>query len=651
MKLLAAALLLGVFTVVHVLVQGPPPVAKLTAYISGVSEPDFALIVFRDASLPRTVMALLVGAALGCAGSLLQQLLRNSLAAPTTLGVASGAWCALVATTALAPGIAIVGGFWIAFAGAVLATLLVFAIAGPRGMSGLPAILAGMAVNLLFGAIAQALVLIENQRVCDLGLWAAGDLQQNGWSEVLAFLPLVALLVVGAMALSRPLSLLRLGTEAASGRGLSVPLYAPLIAGIAVALTAGSVSLVGPIAFIGLLAPNAARLLGARTALGEISSALAIGAAALLVTDAMAASVSIVSRDIVVSGVVAPLIGAPVLLLVLLRRRMSDIRPADETVGALSRMTAISCIALLALLVLITTMALFLGKSETGWVWASIDGFALSFCWPRVLTAAMAGVALAGAGVVLQQLLRNPLASPEIVGISSGAGFAIALATVLTGKIIVDPRPIAIVGALCAVALLLLVLRARAQSALAVIICGIALAASMDAGLGFILSTGGDEVYSLLGFLAGTTIHADAETAAIMALGIALISTLLILLSRWLDLISLGFSVARARGLETAIVRLCLFLLAGLLVALATAAIGLAPFLGLMAPNLARLIGAGNARSQLATASLIGACLMILSDWVGRTLFYPIQIPAGLAAAILGGLYFGVVLRARAVRL
>ncbi|MEM7060368.1 MAG: Fe(3+)-hydroxamate ABC transporter permease FhuB [Pseudomonadota bacterium] len=647
MKLLACAGLLIFCAVFHVLIQRPPQLPDILAFLQGQGEADYPMIVFRDATLPRTLMALLVGGALGIAGSLMQQLLRNTLAAPTTLGIASGAWCALVAGTVFAPPVAVAFGFWFAFAGGISAALLVLAIAGPRGMAGLPAILAGMAVNLLFAAVAQALVLVENQRVRDLGLWAAGDLQQNGWGEVTALAPLALILIGMSFFLGRPLSLLRLGTETASGRGLNLALYAPIIAGIAIALTAGAISLVGPIAFVGLLAPNCARLLGARTALAELLGALVIGATALLLTDALAIWVSTMTRDIIVSGVVAPLLGAPVLMLILLRRRLADVRPSLEFVSRFRmRGTTLSVLLSIAL-VAIGIAALFLGRTETGWIWAAPDSITISFRWPRVLAAVMAGLALAAAGVVLQRLLRNPLASPEIVGISAGAGFAVALATVLTGSVIADPRPIAILGALAAMSLLLMILRRGTHSALGIIMTGIALAAMLDAGLGLAISTGGDEVYTLLGWLAGTTIYADEDTALGLMLSVSILFAILLVLARWLDLISLGPAVAIGRGLNAPLAQLCLFTVAGFLVALATAAIGLAPFIGLVAPNLARLIGAGRAREHLISAALIGACLMVFSDWVGRMLVYPIQIPAGLTAAILGGAYFIVVLRMR----
>ncbi|MEM1298551.1 MAG: Fe(3+)-hydroxamate ABC transporter permease FhuB [Pseudomonadota bacterium] len=648
MSLRLAAPLLIALALAHVLIQGPPPLGQVLAYGLGHEAADYRMILFRDAALPRTVMALLVGAALGVAGSLLQHWLRNSLASPTTLGIASGAWCALVAATVFAPALAIDGGFWVACTGGLVAALLVLVIVGPRGMAGLPAILAGMAVNLLFGAVAQALVLVENQRVRDLGLWAAGDLQQNGWGEVLTLLPLAACLIAVALLLGRPLALFRLNVEVASGRGLSLALYGPVIAGMAIALTAAAISLVGPIAFVGLLAPNCARLLGARTSVGELFGALVVGAGGLLLTDAIAASVSTVTRDIVVTGVVSPFLGAPVLLLILLRRRLADRRPVAQAVPVTPGIAPHRIVAILAVLGLgLGVLAIFLGRSEAGWVWTSPDSMAVSFRWPRVLTAAMVGVALASGGVVLQTLLRNPLASPEIIGISTGAGFAVAMATVLTGSAIADPRPVSIMGSLAVMCLILFILRRGHHSTLGVIMMGIAAAAMLDAGLAFAISTGGDEVYTFLGWLAGTTIYADANSSLVLLGSVCALGAVLLALARWLDLIALGPEVAGGRGMHVALAQMALFGLAGVLVALATAAIGLAPFIGLMAPGFARLLGAGRARMHLIMAAMIGASLMIVSDWIGRMAFYPIQIPAGPGAAVIGGAYFILVLRRR----
>lgn len=131
----------------------------------------FDAIMFTESRLPRIVMAVLVGAMLGLVGSLMQQLTQNPLVSPMTLGTASGAWLALVLLNVFFP--ALVGDYAsiAATVGAMLTLGLVILIAGVKNLSGLPVVLAGMAVNILLGAIATAVILLNDQYAKNLFIW------------------------------------------------------------------------------------------------------------------------------------------------------------------------------------------------------------------------------------------------------------------------------------------------------------------------------------------------------------------------------------------------------------------------------------------------------------------------------------------------
>ena len=153
------------------------------------SAESFDAYYFAFGTLPRFAAAAIGGALLGLVGSLLQQLTQNPMTSPLTLGTSSGGWLAVVLISAFFPAAA---GAWLslgAFAGALAAFGLILLIAGPRGMTGVALIIAGMVVNLLFGAIATAVVLLRAQFVENVFLWGAGDLAQNGWGGITALLP------------------------------------------------------------------------------------------------------------------------------------------------------------------------------------------------------------------------------------------------------------------------------------------------------------------------------------------------------------------------------------------------------------------------------------------------------------------------------
>ncbi|MFT6986814.1 MAG: ABC-type Fe3+-siderophore transport system permease subunit, partial [Psychromonas sp.] len=180
--------------------------------------------------------------------------------------------------------------------------------------TGLPLILSGMMVNILFAATATAIILLNDQYAKNVFIWGAGDLAQNGWEMVHWLLPRISIALPILVFAPRILTVLRLGQQGAKARGLNViPLFILLIAlglwGVAASITA-----VGVISFIGLLAPNIARALGARTAKAELYTSMLIGSLALMLTDILALLISQITLEMLPSGTAAAIVGAPALL-------------------------------------------------------------------------------------------------------------------------------------------------------------------------------------------------------------------------------------------------------------------------------------------------------------------------------------------------
>ena len=200
---------------------------------------------------PRLSIALLAGGGLGLAGVLMQQVLRNPLASPTTLGVASGANLALMTATLLAPGLLVVGREWVALSGGALAVGLVFLLSWRRGLAPVVVVLAGLVVNLYLGALSTALLLFNHEALSGLLIWGAGSLAQNGWDGVATLWPRLAISCVAAWFLLRPLAVLELDDASAKSLGVSLTYLRFAGMGLAVFITGSIVSVVGIIGFIG----------------------------------------------------------------------------------------------------------------------------------------------------------------------------------------------------------------------------------------------------------------------------------------------------------------------------------------------------------------------------------------------------------------
>ena len=386
--------------------------------------------------LPRIVVALMAGAALGLSGTILQRILRNPLADPATLGIASGAYLAMAIATLFFPA-ALAYRDWVAFAGAAAALAAILALSWRRGLSPVTVILAGMIVSLYCGAVSAVLTLFNHDFLVGLFLWGAGHLDQQDWREAIFLAP--RLLVVGAVTLLmlRPLTLLALDDAHARSLGLSLVAWRLVALTAAAALAAIVTAAVGVIGFIGLAAPTLARACGVRRSGALLLWSGVLGALLLLATDQLVLGLPTTYR-VFPTGAVTALLGAP--LLFLLIRRLKLLAPPHLASAAptfrLSRpVTALILLALLVPFALWVVTAL--GESSRGWSLAQGNEYVhlLSWRWPRAIAAFSSGAMLALAGAIMQRMTGNPMASPEVLGVSSGAVLAVV------ALLLVDPAP------------------------------------------------------------------------------------------------------------------------------------------------------------------------------------------------------------------
>lgn len=218
-------------------------------------------------------------------------------------------------------------------------------------MTGLPMVISGMVINILLGAIAGAIILLNQDYAQNVFMWGAGDLAQNGWEMIEWLVPRLSPLVVLLLLAPRVLTLLRLGHQGAQARGLSVIPAFFLLMIIGIWLVSASITVVGLIGFIGLLTPNIVRALGARTPRMELVASVVFGALLLLLTDMLAQWLTLWFGQVVPSGVTAAAIGAPALIWFSRRRLKAQDGIAVALPGSrqrVSRRLSVTVAALLA---------------------------------------------------------------------------------------------------------------------------------------------------------------------------------------------------------------------------------------------------------------------------------------------------------------
>lgn len=624
------------------------PVSQWFAAKSALPADELQRLIVFYAWLPRLVISLLSGCALALAGMVFQQVLRNPLAEPLTLGVSAGANLALTLAAIWAPAALASLRFGVAFAGAAVAMLATLALTWRKGFAPVPVVLAGMIVNLYCGAVGLILTIEHERTLIAVFIWGGGSLSQNGWDSVLWLLPRLAAGILGAVLLARPLTLFSLDDQGASQLGLSLAWARPLALGVAVALSAFVVSAVGVIGFVGLAGPVLARLAGARRLRDRMLWGPVTGAALLALTDQLVQCLPGIQGDLLPTGAATALLGAPLLLWLLRRIRVDGNGPRSTGSNLPRRRLPVVVPVLLVLLGLAVTGSLGFANTLDGWRWSGASHWPAMAIWrgPRLVASAAAGVMLAFAGTLLQRTSGNPMASPELLGVSGGAMLGILGAALCFGAPSASGLlGAALAGSLMGLAAMMAFARGSRFAPAPLLLAGYALTGFSQSVIALVTASGGAYASLLRSLTLGSTYLIGPGVAAATALCAVVTAVAAMLCRRWLDILPLGAGVADALGVDDRRARFTLLLLAAVSTAGATIVVGPLSFVGLMAPHLARLLGFPRARSQLPVAALMGALVMVLADWAGRNLIFPQQMPAGLLAAMIGGPYLMWLLR------
>jgi len=653
---LAAAV---VIALVHV-TQGTADVGvrDIVALLFGGPDEQAAAVVVAS-RVPRLAAGVVVGVALGVAGAALQSLARNPLASPDTLGVDAGAYVALVVAAVFAVALPVPFAGGLAFVGGLAAAGLVLVLASGVGAGPTRLVLAGSAIALALDAVTVTLLLLFREHTVGLFAWGSGSLSQYGGEGLAWMTPVVLVGVVGLFALAGRLDVHGLGDDAAAALGLQPKHTRRPVVLLAVALSAASVTVAGPVGFVGLAAPAIVRLLGPRVP-GLLRHR------ALLPVSALSGVVVVLGADVVVrwalgaqvggvevpTGVVTSLVGAVFVVLLAARFRGSGpMRPAPTALRGRRMAVVVAAVAGAAVLVaalagaMLGDTVLLTGDLLNRAIGRSgpIVTYVLDARVPRVLAAVVAGAALAVAGAAIQAVCRNPLAEPGILGVTGGAGLgAILVISLMPAAGLWLITGAAFVGAGVATVLVVGLAASRGgwdSDRLVLIGVGVSAAAAALTTVVIVL-TDPWNVGKALTWLSGSTYGRTFPQVAPVAVTLALAGPALWQAHRALDLLAVDEDTARVVGVPVDRARPVLLGVACLLTATAVCAVGVIAFVGLVAPHAARVLVGAQHRRVLPVAALLGALLVSVADTLGRTVIAPGQLPAGLLAALVGTPYF-----------
>ena len=264
---------------------------------------------------------------------------------------------------------------------------------------------------------------------------------------------------------------------------------------------------------------------------------------------------------------------------------------------------------------------------------------------PRTIVGALVGINLSLSGAILQAIMRNPLADPHIIGISSGAGLAGVVIMILFPAMEYLITPVAFIGAMLAAVCIYILAWKNGIKPVRIILAGVAVSAFLGAGISGLMIFYSDRVHGALMWMVGG-LAARSWPHVNIILPYAIIGLILALASAaYLNILQLGDEMARGLGVNVEVTRIILTAIAALLAASAVSVVGLLGFVGLVVPHAARLLIGSDYRFLLPASALLGIAIVTLSDTFARVIFAPIELPVGIIMAFLGAPFFLFLLR------
>lgn len=277
-----------------------------------------------------------------------------------------------------------------------------------------------------------------------------------------------------------------------------------------------------------------------------------------------------------------------------------------------------------------------LGRDTTSATYAILYSVRL----PRVLASLLTGAGLGTAGVVLQSVLNNSLASSNTIGVNSGAGFFVMLSILLFPQNLAAKSLMAFIGAFATSAFILCLAYFAERSRVTIILAGVTISGFLVAAMNAMKIIDDDLVVNTLHFSIGSLSGVTMKNLLYPSIGIVTAITLALIFSKALNILTLGDGTAHSLGLNVNLYRIFFILISSALAGFVVCFSGLIGFVGLIIPHICRYFFRQDARLLLPASMLTGAVFVLAADLIGRVLFAPYEIPVGIILSLSGAPFF-----------
>lgn len=259
---------------------------------------------------------------------------------------------------------------------------------------------------------------------------------------------------------------------------------------------------------------------------------------------------------------------------------------------------------------------------------------------PRMFAAIAAGMGLSCAGVILQTVMNNSLASPNTIGVNSGAGFAVMIGLALFHGRAAHSAIFAFAGAFLTTLLIFALAYMADSKRTTIILAGITVSSFLSAGINTVKLLSDDITLNLTTFMIGSL--SDITTKTLLAPGIAIVIAVIIacFFGSHMNALGLGEDVARSLGIPVSLLRFVLLMLSSVLAGCVVSYAGLLSFVGLIVPHIARRLFGNDMRILVPLCTLLGASFVLFCDTLGRVIAAPYELPAGIILSFVGGPFF-----------
>ena len=259
---------------------------------------------------------------------------------------------------------------------------------------------------------------------------------------------------------------------------------------------------------------------------------------------------------------------------------------------------------------------------------------------PRAAAAVLAGSALAVSGVIIQAVLNNAMAAPNIIGVNAGAGlFVVTVIAIAPAAVFLIPVA-AFAGALSACLLIYAISAKTGASRITITLVGIAVSSVLTSGINAVKVVFPDSVYNLTSFTVGGLSGVNISVLKYAVAGIIVCIAAAIIMSKDIDVLSLGEDTAFSLGMNVAVMRFVLLVIASILAGCAVSFAGLLGFVGLVVPHIVRRYVGTRHTLLVPVSALCGAEFVLICDIISRIMFRPYEIPVGIILSFIGGFFF-----------